>query len=316
MGTTKRAPAARCAHGRSKYRCKLCGTGYCAHGNQKGQCRTCGRGYCAHGARRDRCATCGTARCRHGHLRSRCAECQPLAKLVALSTQCRVCGVTQVCRARMLIRGGTGMCAGCEALANNNNSVGGGRVGKERRLHERLCELGVPRASSADNKVVGGQACGVGRRRPDLAWVTPTYVLNLEIDEDSHMARLPSCELSKAQDTRFGAEHGSKPLLLFRYNPDQYELDDDDDRVAYLAAVVRWALQNVRAHDLDPLRPNIVYLFYHDRASKHVDAAHEAGFRCIELPHYGRRGRPRWCGASEPLGLKNLSLWFGRPGGN
>lgn len=206
------------------------------------------------------------------------------------------------------------MCAGCEALANGGLVVRG--QGKERRLHDRLCEMGVPRASSVDDKIVGGQACGVSRRRPDLAWVTPTYVLNLEIDEDSHMARMPSCELSKAQDTRFGAELGSKPLLLFRYNPDQYELDNDEgvgDRVAYLAAVVRWALANVRAHDLDPLRPNIVYLFYHERAFKHVDAAHEAGFRCIELPHYGRRGRPRWCGASEPLGLKNLSLWFGRP---
>ena len=50
--------------------------------------------------------------------------------------------------------------------------------------------------------------CNVGHRRPDLAWVTASVVISVEVDEDSHSSRDPSCELKKAQDTRYGAEGG------------------------------------------------------------------------------------------------------------
>lgn len=160
----------------------------------------------------------------------------------------------------------------------------------------------------------------MGQRRPDLAWVTPTYVVSVEIDEDSHAGRAPSCELKKAQDTRFGAEMGGKPLLLIRYNPDQWDGDAaagagagaPPHREALLAAVLKWVLRNVRARDLDPLKPNLAFLFYHSRGGKHIHAADAAGLPLITLPcrwpHHDHHFWP-----DTPLALKNISAQFRQP---
>lgn len=302
----------RCSHGRSKYRCKLCGTGYCTHGRQKAQCRECKRGYCLHGARKDRCPQCGTARCAHGYLRSRCVECQPLKKLMKLRSQCSACGVTQVCRLRMHARGGSGLCAECDGSSSSSS------LAKEKRLTQELLKHGVPPPSAVDNVVVGGKTCEVGRRRPDLAWVTNGYIINLEIDEDSHTARHPSCEVRKAQDTRYGAEGGSKPLLLIRYNPDQYDGYNpqepsaaESNRTAYLATLLKWVLYNVRREALDLHRPNVVYVYYHTRAAKHLTAVSKAGFPLIELPLHHHVRAVRY-DPSCPIALKNLSILFAK----
>jgi hypothetical protein len=47
-----------CEHGRRKYVCKDCGTGYCQHGHQKHRCKDCGTGHCEHGRQRGRCKGC------------------------------------------------------------------------------------------------------------------------------------------------------------------------------------------------------------------------------------------------------------------
>lgn len=107
------------------------------------------------------------------------------------------------------------------------------------------------------------------------------------------------------------ARLAARPVRDVRDSSVRARQHGNNRRVTYLAAVLTWALRNVRGRDLDPLRPNIVYVYYHRRACKHINAAHEAGFPLIELPHYGRDGRLRWRGASDPLGLKNLSVWFG-----
>lgn len=185
---------------------------------------------------------------------------------------------------------------------------------KEKALHDRLVnEHQVPPASAVDNTVVGGRACSVATRRPDLAWVAQDYVVSVEIDEDSHSARSPSCELKKAQDTRFGAEMGSKPLLLIRYNPDQ--CDDGSEparkREGLLASVIKWVLANVHARDLHPLKPNLLFLYYHSRGGKHIRAATEAGLPLITLPHRWRDHEHHFW-PSTPLALKNVSTQFRR----
>ena len=48
----------KCKHGRSKYRCRDCGTGYCQHGRQKHQCKECGTGHCKHGRQKNKCKKC------------------------------------------------------------------------------------------------------------------------------------------------------------------------------------------------------------------------------------------------------------------
>lgn len=274
-------PPRTCPHGRTKWRCKDCGSGYCEHNKQKGQCRACGTGYCPHNSRKDRCPECGTARCDHGKLRSRCADCMPLQKLQRLSTQCTSCGVTQVCRLRSVARGGNGLCSQCDTVKP--------RINTERALAADLMGLGIPAPSAVDNTMTGGPSCQVGRRRPDIVWVGTTHVVNLEIDEDSHAARASSCEVSKAQETRFGAEAGAKPLIMIRYNPDQYdgvdeEYDDRAARLLYLAEVLRFCIGHVDASGLAAMQPNLVFLFYHSRSKKHIVAAQEAEFPTVVLP--------------------------------
>jgi hypothetical protein len=220
---------------------------------------------------------CGTGRCEHDRLRSRCVICLSGDQLRTLATQCVVCGVTQVCRKRSKARGGTGMCSQCDSVKSSRRS--------EAQLIETLCAMGVPPPSAVDNVTVGGPSCAVARRRPDVAWVLPTFVVNLEIDEDSHTNRQPSCEVGKAQDTRFGAEGGGKPLVIIRYNPDQYTdgTTEDRRRLEYLARVIKFCiLLDIR--DLHPLHPNVIFLHYHRRAQKHIDAIRDAGFPFVVLP--------------------------------
>ena len=50
----------RCEHGRSKYRCKDCGTCRCEHGRAKNQCKDCGTGRCEHGRQKHQCKDCIT----------------------------------------------------------------------------------------------------------------------------------------------------------------------------------------------------------------------------------------------------------------
>jgi hypothetical protein len=215
----------------------------------------------------------------------------PLTKLQALSTQCRSCGVTQVCRLRSTARGGTGLCAQCDDVSRSSKT--------EQALLLQLLAEGIPPPSAVDSVMVGGPSCSVGRRRPDIAWVSQTHVVNLELDEDSHAGRIPACEVSKAQETRFGAEHGTKPLVLIRYNPDQYDGEGYQStaaRVKYLAKVVRFCLQQTDISELSNLQPNVVFLFYHSRSNKHVLAAQQAAFPTLVLPP-----------PATPVGLKGYS---------
>ncbi len=66
----------KCQHGRPKYRCKDCGTGYCDHGRQKAQCKECGIGYCEHDRPKSRCRDCGKGYCQHGRLKNQCRDCE------------------------------------------------------------------------------------------------------------------------------------------------------------------------------------------------------------------------------------------------
>lgn len=156
---------------------------------------------------------------------------------------------------------------------------------KEAVLVDALMALGVPPPSAVDDTMVGGPSCHVHRRRPDVAWVAATHIVNLEVDEDSHAARNSSCEVSKAQDTRFGAEQGDKPLVLLRYNPDQYDGPPSKGaREAFLAQAIIFCLQQIDHSALDTLRPNVIFLFYHTRAQKHILATGIAGFPTMCLP--------------------------------
>ena len=48
-----------CQHGRSKSKCRDCGTGYCQHGRQQeSKCKDCGTGHYQHGRQKGQCKDC------------------------------------------------------------------------------------------------------------------------------------------------------------------------------------------------------------------------------------------------------------------
>ena len=69
-----------CQHGRSKKKCKECGSKYiCSHGRQKSECKECkGSSICEHNRKRNQCIDCvGASVCRHMKRKSQCRICSP-----------------------------------------------------------------------------------------------------------------------------------------------------------------------------------------------------------------------------------------------
>jgi hypothetical protein len=134
----------------------------------------------------------------------------------------------------------------------------------------------LPQPSAVDDKLIGGDACDTGRRRPDVAWVGQDRQVHLEIDEDSHGARVVACELAKLTDTRWGSENGGKPLVTIRFNPDLMDpganVPIEDRCSAVIDEITRWI-----TCPIEQLKPyeavHVVYMFYSSKGKKHIDAA-------------------------------------------
>jgi Holliday junction resolvase len=63
-------------------------------------------------------------------------------------------------------------------------------------------------------------ADGCSRRRPDIFVDMGAYVLVVEVDENKHEAYICSCENKRMMELFQDA--GSRPLVMIRFNPDQY----------------------------------------------------------------------------------------------
>jgi len=106
----------------------------------------------------------------------------------------------------------------------------------------------------------------------------------LEIDEHSHMdkrhPRPVSCELAKLDDTRYGVNGGGMgdevlvPVVFVRFNPDACDrpAPSFSDRCVLVAERVNYYI-NCDIAELDALRVNVHYMFYHSRGQCHIDAA-------------------------------------------
>ena len=99
----------------------------------------------------------------------------------------------------------------------------------------------------------------------------------LEIDEDSHANRDVSCELAKLDETRHAAEAGTKPAVTIRYNPDTYDCRSvsTTERQQKLVETIK-RYQTCPIEDLATNGANVVFMFYHTKAHKHIAAAVEA----------------------------------------
>jgi len=74
-----------------------------------------------------------------------------------------------------------------------------------------------------DDKFIGTQGCGnIQRRQPDQGWLIGPLANGLyrfidgELDENSHRAYEPDCEIGKMFDTSFGVDNGKTEVIFIR----------------------------------------------------------------------------------------------------
>jgi hypothetical protein len=131
-----------------------------------------------------------------------------------------------------------------------------------------------------DNKLIGGNACGADKTRPDLCWVLEDRVLHVEIDEHSHDDREVGCELKKIDSASWGlADYGFEhlPTWILRFNPSKYDgrRIGLDARCKTLTECINRLLVGPVAF-WDPLRTNVSFLFYNSTGLMHIEAAQRA----------------------------------------
>ena len=228
-----------CLHGKRKIYCKDPGcrpgsgsTIYCDHGREHRRCKEpgCGgRGLCKHLRQRSTCKEpgCGGASvCPCGRIRSACYHCNPnFAKTAAgCSNQCG----NQLSTKRKVTNGGNGLCVGCEVLLKTEAAVAGSEPPPpNQRWEDVVLDRLIPRVvdehdmkrpyeSRDDHRHMlgsnkrrrSGECDTTHQRRPDLLYVVREPVdsrivafLSVEVDEDSHCDRKPSCEGDKIDGT-------------------------------------------------------------------------------------------------------------------
>jgi hypothetical protein len=140
----------------------------------------------------------------------------------------------------------------------------------------------LPPPSIRDDQLLGGVQCQSQKTRPDVCWVGEDRIVHLEIDEGSHTDREISCELKKLDSANWGfLDSGLRkkhlPTLTIRFNPNEYDgrKIGVKDRCVELVKVVRiFIAGSIQSWDL--LRTNVIYMFYHSKAQKHIEAAKNA----------------------------------------
>ena len=174
------------------------------------------------------------------------------------------------------------MCAGCDPRVPQ-------RI--EHIVTPMLLTQIVHPPSGRDDVHFGGAGCDARSRRPDLLWMASDRVVNVEIDERSHVDRLCECELGKMHDQFVAWQRllgCDVPVFYVRLNPDEYDGPRTtlDDRVQIVAQRVNELLvADVTAYTT--LVPHVEHFFYHSKARKHMDAVGDASdsFVLLRTPY-------------------------------
>lgn len=215
-----------CIHGRKRTHCRDCGgSAYCKHGRYKARCIECGGSQiCEHGRQRYSCIKCSEKiTCKHGILKATCTECKNTMGICEhgiLKSRCKSCDGSALCKTPLCetraIKKYQGYCYGCYIQMFPDNQIVRNHKTKERAVADYIREHFQEYTISFDRRIRDG--CSL--RKPDIFIDFGEYVLIIEIDENSHRYYDCSCENKRLmilfQDT------GSRPLVMIRFNPDQY----------------------------------------------------------------------------------------------
>lgn len=238
----------------------------CPHNRRRAQCVQCkGASICRHNKRRHYCLECGGGSiCPHRRQRSACVDCN-FALVIARRCACSVCG-KKVSRRRQERQ----LCAECDPKRPPR---------LEHIVRDQLANR-APRPTLADNRLIGGAACGAARTRPDLCWIREDRIVHVEVDEGSHEDREVACELKKLDSANWGlADYGLRklPTWTIRFNCSEFDRGKVplDERVASLADEVNRLLEGT-TESWDGLRLNVSYMYYHSKGDPHIEAARNA----------------------------------------
>jgi hypothetical protein len=177
------------------------------------------------------------------------------------------------------------VCAQCDATARTRTE----HVIRDLLL-PMLRDMGVPPPSAMDNvRVATCVALGdCTFRRPDTCWLGTDRVVHYECDENSHVDRMPSCELSKLDETVWGAVGQKLPTIIIRFNPDAF---DGKTTCTNLTDRVRALARCIHQHCTRPVdtlftgtpsssvswkRLKVIYMFYHSTGHRHIENARRA----------------------------------------
>lgn len=198
-----------CQHERSKSQCKECnGSAFCEHDKKKVECKECGGiRICEHDKRKDYCKECNGAQiCEHDKIKKDCVICSP-------NYACQNCKL-QIRSDNKTYRP---YCFKCYCVLNPDIEIKRRYKTKENLLAEALKDMNLNINFIQDKKVNGG--CSL--RRPDFLFDIFTHTVIVECDENDHKDYSTSCEIAKLNETF--TDLADRPMILIRFNPDNYE---------------------------------------------------------------------------------------------
>lgn len=197
-----------CEHGKCRSVCKQCnGASICKHGKYKAQCRECdGSAYCVHNKQRTLCVECkGGSICEHGVRRAYCKPCGG-------SALCK----THLCETKASRKKYQGYCYRCFIYTFPDSPMVRNHKTKEHAVVAYLREQFPDYTMQFDKSIQGG--CST--KKPDVFVDFGEYVMIIEVDENQHKGSSYNCETLRLM-TLF-QDAGSRPLVMIRFNPDQY----------------------------------------------------------------------------------------------
>ena len=137
----------------------------------------------------------------------------------------------------------------------------------------------VPVPSISDNHVLGSPGCMADKTRPDWCWIGSDRIVHLECDENSHLDRDVSCELRKNDSAGWGQDVSLAhlPTVIVRFNPSKY--DKSSITLEERCRVLVETLNDLFTCDVNKfsfLQTNIIFMYYHSKASRYIEACRDA----------------------------------------
>jgi len=200
-----------CEHNIQKQNCIECnGTNICEHNNRKNRCKECKGSDLCNLHQKSGCKICrtGPSFCNHNKIKVECLQCFP-------EKGCKNCKLEIRSRNKTY----RPYCFKCYCVLNPDIEIPRRYKTKENLLAEALKE-NLDIKFIQDKRVNGG--CSL--RRPDFLFELFTHTVIVECDENDHKDYSTTCEIAKLNETFTDlADLADRPMILIRFNPDNYE---------------------------------------------------------------------------------------------